>query len=653
MGGFLLGIDTGGTYTDGVLLDEQKRTVIASAKALTTHADLTIGILNVLDQLVHQPQEIKLVSISTTLATNALVEGKFRAAALFLLGYDKELISKFRLNENFGTPHVYYFRGGHDLNGKPQAEPEWELIVKQAEQLASEVEAFAVSGYYSILNAEHEKQACELISQAVAQPIICGHQLSTRLDSVKRATTAVLNASLISINQQFIRAIQDALQQRGIQAPLMVVRGDGSLMSVGYAAKLPVETIHSGPAASAIGGHFLAQIPKGLVIDIGGTTTDIAVVDKGRCRIAEEGTTVGKYHTSIRSAYVHSFGLGGDSQISVAPGKRIHLGHHRVVPLAYLAQQFPSVADEIRTLDQHSTLPIRTTKLLEYWFVMRPVADDLVDERARQAIACLQKGPKNLSLLLKELGFKDVSQLGGENLIKHNILSRAALTPTDLLHASGEFTAWDYETARHAVHLFAQMVKMPADEFIASVKRLIAEKIVMEVVHFLSGMRLKDSEYPLMHEDLGRWLYDENLTRSDPYLGCDIYLKMPIIGLGAPAKAFLPAAAEMLHTEVVFPPYCEVANAVGAVSASVIAYKEAQLKPKDDLIRYTLQTAFGAWEFNSLQEAEAFGVEQLSKQAKKEAESRGASNPHIEVERVPCGLGNYRLEVIAAGNPLL
>jgi N-methylhydantoinase A/oxoprolinase/acetone carboxylase beta subunit len=153
------------------------------------------------------------------LATNALVEGKFRAGRVVFVGYDKELISKFGLNENFGTPHVYYFRGGHDLNGKPQAEPEWELIVKQAEQLASEVEAFAVSGYYSILNAEHEKQACELISQAVAQPIICGHQLSTRLDSVKRATTAVLNASLISINQQFIR-LSRALQQRGIQAPL-------------------------------------------------------------------------------------------------------------------------------------------------------------------------------------------------------------------------------------------------------------------------------------------------------------------------------------------------------------------------------------------------------------------------------------------------
>ena len=653
MGGFLLGIDTGGTYTDGVLLDEQKRTVIASAKALTTYADLTIGILDVLDQLVHQPQEIKLVSISTTLATNALVEGKFRAAALFLLGYDEELISKFRLNENFGTARVYYFRGGHDLNGKPQAEPEWEKIVQQAERLAPEVEAFAVSGYYSILNAEHEERAYELISQAVAQPIICGHQLSTRLDSVKRATTAVLNASLISINQQFIHAIQKALQQRGIQAPLMVVRGDGSLMNVEYAAKLPVETIHSGPAASAIGGHFLAQIPKGLVIDIGGTTTDIAVVDGGRCRIAEEGTTVGKYHTSIRSAYVHSFGLGGDSNISIAPGKKIQLEQNRVVPLAYLAQQFPLVAEEIRTLDQHSSLPLRSTKLLEYWFILRQVPDDLVDERARQAIACLQKGPKNLSTLLQELGLKDISQFGGENLIKRNILSRAALTPTDLLHASGEFTAWDSETARHAVHLFAQIVKMPTDDFIAAVKRLIAEKIVKEVVLFLSGMRLNEKEYSLFHEDLGRWLYDENLTRSDPYLGCDIYLKMPIIGLGAPAKVFLPEVAKMLHTEVVFPPYCEVANAVGAVSASVLAYKEAQLKPKDDLIHYTLQTAFGIWEFNSLEEAEAFGTELLSKQAVEEAENRGAFNPQIEVELVPCGLGYYRLEVIAAGNPLL
>ena len=116
MNDLVLGIDTGGTYTDGVLLDYRPRRVVATTKTLTTRHDLTVCILNTLDALLPQDRSrIKLVSISTTLATNAIAEGKGRPVALFLLGYDPELIRRFRFEASFATPRFEYIRGGHDL----------------------------------------------------------------------------------------------------------------------------------------------------------------------------------------------------------------------------------------------------------------------------------------------------------------------------------------------------------------------------------------------------------------------------------------------------------------------------------------------------------------------------------------------------------
>jgi N-methylhydantoinase A/oxoprolinase/acetone carboxylase beta subunit len=128
---------------------------------------------------------------------------------------------------------------------------------------------------------------------------VLGHQLSTKLGSVERATTAALNASLLAVLQDFIIAVRRAMERRQIEAPLMVVRGDGTLMSDEFAARTPVETIHSGPAASAIGGYFLSELDDALVVDVGGTTTDIALIKNGQVTVSEEGATVGQYKTAV------------------------------------------------------------------------------------------------------------------------------------------------------------------------------------------------------------------------------------------------------------------------------------------------------------------------------------------------------------------
>ena len=247
-------------------------------------------------------------------------------------------------------------------------------LVAKVDQIKHQVDAIAVSGYFSPLNPAHENRAFAAISQRCSLPVVLGHQLSTKLGSVERATTAALNASLVTVLHEFVQAVQQALQRRNISAPLLVVRGDGTLMSQESAAKTPVETIHSGPAASAIGGRFLSGVADALVVDVGGTTTDIALIEAGQVTVNEAGATVGNYKTAVQAANLLSIALGGDSHIRVNRENQLALGPERVVPLAYLAQQHPAVGQQLKTLMrrlQHQATP----DWLEYWFLLREPHD--------------------------------------------------------------------------------------------------------------------------------------------------------------------------------------------------------------------------------------------------------------------------------------
>ena len=147
------------------------------------------------------------------------------------------------------------------------------------------------------------------------KPVVLGHHLTSRLNSIHRATTASLNASLITTAVNFLQAVKEILASQKITCPVVMVKGDGSLANADYAVSRPVEIIHSGPATSAIGGRYLAGVDNALVIDIGGTTTDLALVQDGRMHILKGEASVGGYHTCVTTLNSHSFGLGGDSLI--------------------------------------------------------------------------------------------------------------------------------------------------------------------------------------------------------------------------------------------------------------------------------------------------------------------------------------------------
>ncbi|NBY27594.1 MAG: hypothetical protein EBQ71_11260 [Betaproteobacteria bacterium] len=201
---YLVGVDTGGTYTDAAIIEASGHRVIASAKAITTKGDLAIGVAEAITRAVAllpqglQPQDISLVSVSTTLATNAVVEGHGSAVGVVLIGFDAAMVARTGIAQAFPGMPVESVPGGHDHNGDPRLPLDLEALEAALSRMAGKVDAFAVAGAFAVRNAAHEHAARELIVARTGKPVTLSTELSSSLDAPRRALTAALNARLIS-----------------------------------------------------------------------------------------------------------------------------------------------------------------------------------------------------------------------------------------------------------------------------------------------------------------------------------------------------------------------------------------------------------------------------------------------------------------------
>ncbi len=656
-GPLVLGIDTGGTYTDGVLLDYHTREVVASHKSLTTKRDLSIGIEDVMRQIrIEDPSAVMMTSISTTLATNAIAEGKRKRAALFLLGYDPDLIKSYKMEGRFATPNYDYFPGGHDLYGREQNPLDTQKILDRVNQIKTYIEAIAVSSYFSPLNPDHENRVRKAIAEACDLPIVLGHHLSTRLGSVERATTAALNASLLPVLQAFVNAVHRATARRQIKAPLMVVRGDGTLMSEKFAAQKPVETIHSGPAASAIGARFLSRLDDALVVDIGGTTTDIALIQNGEVSVNEAGATVANYKTAVKAADLLSIPLGGDSHITLDPGKNILVGPQRFVPLSYLAWRHPQVQNRLESLSKSGEGA--SAEWLEFWFLLREPknGNGLKTKHHQTLVDILRDGPLPLPQILKRLNLLHVTQLDTGYLFQQEIIAKAGLTPTDLLHVEDRFAPWDTKAASLASDFLCRLHSSDSDRLRQKVWAIMTETIVGAIVSFLTGQ----TPFPTQkqHAAFGDWFLQNSLYDTHPNFETRIRLRQPLVGIGAPAAIFLKPVAEALHTDLILPDFHEVANAVGAVAGSIMACEDVLVFPRVSPKGYGTtgfyaQTSDGRQLFEAAHEALSYARTFSRDRALDEASRSGADNPQVIIDEQSEGFDTYRIQARAVGNPRL
>jgi N-methylhydantoinase A/oxoprolinase/acetone carboxylase beta subunit len=647
-----LGIDTGGTFTDGVLLDPISRKVVQAVKSLTTHNDLSICLSQVFEQLVpDDPSRIALVSLSTTLATNAIAEEKRRPVALLLLGYDPELVRKYGFHRQFGTDCYFFLDGRYNLSGVEETPLDETGIQKAVLSVKGRVEAIAISSYAGPVNPSHELRAAELVQNLVDIPIVQAHHLSANLDSIRRATTASLNASLLPSVQGFMAEVQAMLDRRGMNCPVMMVRGNGSIVKAGLARQKPVEVIHSGPATSAIGGQFLADVENALVVDIGGTTTDMVLIEGGRAPVQGQAATVGRYRTCVETIKTHSFGLGGDSLIEFDHRRNLSVGPRRAVPISLLCQQFPAVKQDVmKRLSERGR--ILYSDDVEYWIAGRLPQRQEVDGVTQRIIDLLQHGPVRFSRVRKVIGA--LAPIFIDSLIQQEIIYRAGLTPTDLLHVTGEHTPYDVEAARAVTGYAAAIWEESESEFVERVREQMTKKIMDEVIQFLSSRPLNPN--PVVRTgELGSWLVNESFRSNGSALGCSIFLKAPIVGIGAPARAFIPPVAEALRTRAIFPSHYHVANAVGAVVGNVIFHKEGDIFPCTEgaaITGYYGRVENKQERFDYLEEALRFVREFLILQVRQGALEAGAVDPAVDCQEKEILAGMYHLDAWAVGRPV-
>ncbi|NBT30951.1 MAG: hydantoinase/oxoprolinase family protein, partial [Rhodobacteraceae bacterium] len=231
---YLLGVDTGGTYTDAVIIDEASETVIASAKSLTTRPDLNLGVGRAIDNAIAlsgvAPDQVAMVSLSTTLATNALVEGQGGRVALVFIGFDESELNRAGLIDALKGDPVIQMSGGHNHAGSEVSPLDLARLDTELAALPKGITGYAVAASFATRNPAHEIAVRDIIRAKTGKPVTCSHELSNALGGPKRALTAVLNARLIGMIARLIGACEDHLAKIGISARLMVVRGDGALV---------------------------------------------------------------------------------------------------------------------------------------------------------------------------------------------------------------------------------------------------------------------------------------------------------------------------------------------------------------------------------------------------------------------------------------
>ncbi len=588
-----LGIDTGGTYTDAVLWSEAGGpggTVLAKAKSITTRHDLAVGISGAVDAVLEKagthPSAIKLVSMSTTLATNALVEGQGGRVALVMIGFSEADLARDGLKTALGTDPVVICAGGHDVHGNAAA-LDLSALEAALPELAKSVSGFAVCAYFATRNPAHELAARDLIRERTGLPVTCSHELSSKLGGPRRALTTLLNARLISMIDRLVAATEGFLAARKIEAPLMVVRGDGALVSAAFARQRPIETILSGPAASLVGARHMTGLDNAVVSDIGGTTTDVAVLDHGRPRLDPEGATVGGFRTMVEAVAMRTFGLGGDSEVALEEGTldpRLRLGPRRVVPLALAAMAHgETVAAE---LERQLRAP--NPGRMDGRFAMRTGVPERLAAGLNGAEARLYDligaAPRAIDRLLTS----NAQNATLNRLVARGLVHVAGFTPSDAAHVLGRQANWDPAAARLGAELFARRrdgrgqaiaatPEVLAERVLAALTRLSAE-VILETAFTEDGL---DGAATVAHA-----LVQRAVDAHEGIARFSVALDRPVIGLGASASLHYAGLPGLVGNSCVVPEDTDVANALGAVVGQVRVSVGARVsQPREGLFR--------------------------------------------------------------------
>ncbi len=661
--GVQIGIDTGGTFTDAAAVTRDANGamhVVATAKALTTKGDLAIGVGDALGAVMQQLRskdpriQVDLISVSTTLATNAVVEGHGDRVGAVLVGFDDQMVERIGIAAAFPDSPVIRIAGGHNHAGFEHTPLDLTALAEHLECAPPDLKAFAVCSVFAVRNPEHERAVADFITQRTGLPVTMSSQLTGALDATRRALTAILNARLVGRISRLIEAVQSARQALQLDCAVLVVKGDGTRATADSIRFRPIETVMSGPAASTIGAAAMSGLSDCIMSDVGGTTTDVAVLVNGRPALRDDGSRVGGWNTLVRAADIRTYGLGGDSEVHSANGA-VTVGPQRVIPVSLLADRFPEVipmlhrdiaASEIANANQgrFCTLPFGADGSLP----------ESLTETESAIVSSLLDGPRPVRDVVSTARTQRVLQ----SLVRKGIVALSALSVADAAHILGRQHMWSTEAAVLAARLFARVHTMrDTDEADAAA---LAEKIIDAAVT-QSGLAIFESamgnDAPSSADTA--FLTDVAAGRHQrPGITFSITPTLPIVAVGGPAPLLYPEVGRRLGCNVILTEHGAVANAVGAALGPVIVEVVVRIEHSNDAFRVV--SPEGASTHATLEEA-LTRVEQLAvSTATRRCITEGAADPvtkstqdlvYLPGRTDDAGLLSATVTAIATGHP--
>lgn len=580
-----IGIDTGGTFTDAVVYDMERQKILCSGKTLTTKAHLEDCIAAALDLL--DPVYVKqaeLLALSTTLATNACLEDKGSRAKILMIGMNPECMPNLR--EVYGA---YGFRDPEELifiEGKPEhlfeqpQEPDWEELEGKASRWFAQCGAVGVLQAFPRANGgRFEKTAKEILKKKLGVPVTTACEMSDEVDVLRRGAGTLLNTRLIPLIAEFFQAVKHVMEERNMKMPLAIMRSDGSLMSEEMAREYPVETLLSGPAASLVGGSALAGQANAVIVDMGGTTTDVAMVRDKMPLTSQGGIKIGPWKTTINGVYVDTFLLGGDSVVRFREG-RLYLDGRRVIPLSFLAGRYPQVREKLAALGRQKRT--HTRMLHEFYVLQRSIAGQPGFTEEEQALCrALEQGPLPIEELAEAVK-GDIYTMKTERLEAEGILMRSGLTPTDAMILKGDFPGHSGEAAGEALRFIARNLGCRPEEIPDQVYGLVEKKLYCNLVRILLNLEHPGQQRTLEQENIETFigLCYEKARRPErvSWMQVPFTVKFPLVGVGAPIHIFLPRVAAMLGTRAAISKDAPVANALGAIASQIVTRIRVRVK---------------------------------------------------------------------------
>jgi N-methylhydantoinase A/oxoprolinase/acetone carboxylase beta subunit len=384
-----------------------------------------------------------------------------------------------------------------------------------------------------------------------------------------------------------------------------------------------------------VGARWLTDESEAIVSDIGGTTTDIAVLKGGKPTIDPRGASVGPYRTMVEAVAMYTFGLGGDSEVNLKQeglGGNIFLGPKRVIPVSLAASTEPGLIHQALDSQLKSETPndfdgrfIRRIKL-STWPVLS-VRDDKVYKRIGEQFSPMSE------VIKSRLDLQSVTKL-----VAIGVVQISAVTPSDASHVLGLLNAWDKEAATKAIDLFARR-RGGSGELLADSASKMAQVIVRQLTEQTSAfvLEMAFSEEKIDFGNMPGALAQHPLTQIGlnghrDLIKIDVGINKKIIGLGASAPTYYPAVGEKLNCDVVLPKYASVANAIGAVVGKIVM-REAGVISSPSEGKYIVHFDGEPVNFNNESEALMALEEKLSEKSIKKAKEAGAENVTINVDR--------------------